>query len=38
VGEFPDRVQAKMDVVLEQVCAELTNGGDHEAADMLPSN
>lgn len=31
MGEFPDRVQAKMDVVLEQVCAELTNGGDHES-------
>lgn len=31
VGKFLDRVQANMDVVLEQVCAELTNGGDHES-------
>jgi hypothetical protein len=31
VGEFPDRVQASMDVVLDQVCAELPNGGDHES-------
>jgi hypothetical protein len=31
VGEFPDRVQANMDVVLDQVFAELPNGGDHES-------
>jgi hypothetical protein len=31
VGEFPERVQANMAVVLDQVCAELPNGGDHES-------
>jgi len=29
MGEFEDRVQANMDVALDQVCAELPNGGDH---------
>lgn len=31
MGEFPERVQTNMDVVLDQVCAELPNGGDHES-------
>lgn len=31
MGEFPERVRANMDVVLDQVCAELPNGGDHES-------
>ena len=31
MGEFPERVQANMDVVLEEVCRELPNGGDHES-------
>jgi hypothetical protein len=30
MGEFAERVQANMDMVLDQVCAELPNGGDHE--------
>jgi len=29
--EFNERTQANMDVVLEEVCAELPNGGDHES-------
>ncbi|MDH2405082.1 hypothetical protein QCM77_34975 [Bradyrhizobium sp. SSUT18] len=29
MSEFEDGVQANMDVVLDQVCAELPNGGDH---------
>lgn len=31
MGEFPERVQANMDVILDQVCAELPNGGDHQS-------
>ncbi|PDT68562.1 hypothetical protein CO683_15210 [Bradyrhizobium ottawaense] len=31
MGEFPERVQANMDVVLDQVCTELPNGGDHKS-------
>lgn len=27
--EFSERVQANMDVVLDAVCANLPNGGDH---------
>lgn len=30
MGEFDDRTQANMDVVLDEVCAELPHGGDHE--------
>jgi len=29
MGEFGDRIQANMDIVLDQVGAELPNGGDH---------
>lgn len=28
--EFRDRIQANMDVTLEQVCRELPNGGCHQ--------
>jgi len=28
--EFRDRIQANMDVTLEEVCRELPNGGCHE--------
>ena len=31
MGDFDERVQANMDVVLEEVCAELPNGGDHDS-------
>lgn len=31
MSEFPERVQANMDVVLDQVCTDLPSGGDHES-------
>lgn len=31
MSEFPERVQGNMDVVLDQVCADLPSGGDHES-------
>ena len=31
MDQFPDRVRANMDVVLEEVCTELPNGCDHES-------
>jgi hypothetical protein len=33
--EFDERTQANMDVVLEEVCAELPNGGDHESRRFI---
>jgi hypothetical protein len=33
--EFNDRVQANMDVVLEEVCAELPNGGNHQSRKFI---
>jgi hypothetical protein len=33
--EFDERTQASMDVVLEEVCAELPNGGDHESRKFI---
>ena len=35
VSEFGRRVQAKMDVVLEEICASLPNGGDHETRKFI---
>ena len=35
MGEISSRVQANMDVVLEQVCAELPHGGDHESRKYI---
>ena len=35
MAEFDERTQANMDVVLEEVCAELTNGGDHESRTFI---
>lgn len=32
---FEDRVQANMDVVLEEVCAEMPNGGDHASRKYI---
>jgi hypothetical protein len=31
MSEFDERTQANMDVVLDEVCTELPNGGDHES-------
>jgi hypothetical protein len=33
--EFNERTQANMDVVLEEACAELPNGGDHESRKFI---
>jgi len=33
--EFNERTQANMDIVLEKVCAELPNGGDHESRKFI---
>jgi hypothetical protein len=35
VGDFDDRVQANMDVLLDEICAEFTNGGDHESRKFI---
>ncbi|WP_024508294.1 hypothetical protein [Bradyrhizobium sp. ARR65] len=35
MGDFDDRTQANMDVVLDEVCAELPNGGDHESRKFV---
>jgi hypothetical protein len=35
MSEFDERVQANMDVVLEEVCAELPNAGDHESRKFI---
>jgi hypothetical protein len=32
---FDERTQANMDVVLEEVCAELPNGGVHESRKFI---
>ena len=33
--EFGERTQANMDVVLEEACAKLPNGGDHESRKFI---
>jgi hypothetical protein len=33
--DFNERTQANMDVVLEEVCAELPKGGDHESRKFI---
>ena len=35
MADFAERTQANMDVVLEEVCAELPNGGDHESRKFI---
>jgi hypothetical protein len=35
MSEFEGRVQANMDVVLEEVCAELPQGGSHEQRKLV---
>lgn len=35
MSEFSRRVQANMDVVLEEVCASLPHGGDHTTRKFI---
>jgi hypothetical protein len=35
MGEFDGRVQATMELVLDEVCAELPNGGDHKSRKYI---
>lgn len=35
MSEFGERVQADMNVVLAEVCAELPHGGDHESRKFV---
>lgn len=33
--EFDDRTLANMDVVLDEICREFANGGDHESCKFV---
>jgi hypothetical protein len=35
MDDFEERVQANMDVVLEQTCRQLPHGGDHESRKYI---
>jgi hypothetical protein len=35
VSEFDERTQSNMDVVLEEICGKLPNGGDHESRRFI---
>jgi hypothetical protein len=35
VDEFDERTKANMDVVLDEICAELSHGGDHESRRFI---
>jgi hypothetical protein len=35
VDEFDERTLANMDVVLDEICCELPNGGDHECRKFI---
>jgi hypothetical protein len=35
MADLSSRARANMDVVLEQVCRELPNGGDHESRKFI---
>jgi hypothetical protein len=35
VSEFDERTQANMDAVLDEVCGQLPNGGDHESRRFI---
>jgi hypothetical protein len=35
MSEFDDRTLANMDVVLDEICSELPNGGDHESRRFI---
>ncbi|BBO03356.1 MULTISPECIES: hypothetical protein [Bradyrhizobium] len=32
---LPDRVKSNMEIVLEETCQELPNGGDHESRKVI---
>ena len=34
-GEFDERTRANMEVVLDEVCSRLPNGGDHESRRLI---
>ena len=34
-AEFDERTRANMDVVLDEVCGQLPNGGDHESRKFI---
>ena len=35
MDEFDDRTKANMDVVLDEICREMTHGGDHESRRFI---
>jgi hypothetical protein len=35
MDEFDDRTRANMDVVLEEICREMSHGGDHESRKFI---
>jgi hypothetical protein len=35
VDEFDERTRANMDVVLDEICAELPHGGDHASRKFI---
>jgi hypothetical protein len=35
VSEFDEQTQANMDVVLDEICSKLPNGGDHESRKFI---
>lgn len=35
MNEFDDRIRANMDVVLDEACIDLPNGGDHDSRKYI---
>ena len=35
VDEFDERTRANLDVVLDEICSELSHGGDHESRKFV---
>ncbi len=35
MSDFDERTQANLDVVLDEVCSQLPNGGDHESRKFI---
>jgi len=35
MDEFDDRTRANMNIVLEEICGEMPNGGDHESRKFI---
>jgi hypothetical protein len=35
VSDFEERTRANMDIVLDEVCSQLPNGGDHESRKSI---